>query len=461
MKKKFLTSFTTVFLGIGFIITPTAQAAEPLTEVKNIVKQVYYPGVSDKTLQQAKTIKQLMSKLDSYSEYLTSAQMKQFINSIEMNYVGVGVTVLTHTKGLKITEVVANSPAKKQGIQKGHIITKVNNKNLKGMKYEQAISLLTGKVNTNVTITVLNPKTNQTKSYTMKRQKLNVPNVETKRLAGGVGYIRLNSFASNSARDLQNHMAKLKDVNSWILDLRGNPGGDVEAAEKVIGMFKKAKCAYYIKFAKDKTYYYQPPVKQKKQFNGSVAVLVNQHSASASEMTAAAVKGQKLGTVYGQKTYGKGVQQGLFPLKNNKGYLKLTMAEFFGPTTGTGFTKIHRVGVTPNVKTVVGAEVQTSHKALLQKALAKNSVKTNSYVMSYNKQTMTVKPSKTLSWSKLKNAKVYVMQIGGTTQKVTIKKASHQLVIQPKTTLKKGSTYYVKIKPTTGKSTYTYMRVGN
>lgn len=66
----------------------------------------------------------------------------------------------------------------------------------------------------------------------MKRQKLNVPNVETKRLAGGVGYIRLNSFASNSARDLQNHMTKLKDVNSWILDLRGNPGGDVEAAEK-------------------------------------------------------------------------------------------------------------------------------------------------------------------------------------------------------------------------------------
>ena len=238
MKKKFLTSFTTVFLGIGFIITPTAQAAEPLTEVKNIVKQVYYPGVSDKTLQQAKTIKQLMSKLDPYSEYLTSAQMKQFINSIEMNYVGVGVTVLAHTKGLKITEVVANSPAKKQGLQKGHIITKVNNKNLKGMKYEQAIALLTGKVNTNVTITVLNPKTNQTKSYTMKRQKLNVPNVETKRLAGGVGYIRLNSFASNSARDLQNHMAKLKGVNSWILDLRGNPVPVVGPKNSAIVNFK-------------------------------------------------------------------------------------------------------------------------------------------------------------------------------------------------------------------------------
>lgn len=439
----------------------SVHAKEPLTEVKKLVEKYYYPGITAKTLKNSTTIKELMSKLDRYSVYMTNAEMQEFFNDVEMNIVGIGVTIEPNKKGIKIVDVVKSSPAAKANIEVGDIITKINGVVITSKTLNEVSTLLKGKENTYVNVTVLKAKTNQETVKKIQRKKIALPNVETKRLAGGVGYIRLNSFATNSAAAMQKEMKKLKNVNRWIFDLRSNGGGSVEAATKVIGMFKGAQLAYFEKNAGDSVYYYQTPIKQKTQFNGPVALLVDKNSASASEMTAAAVKGQKLATLYGQKTFGKGVEQGVFELSKKQGYVKLTVAEFFGPTLTGNLMKINKVGVTPNVKTAVGDEIMISHRDLLKKSLAKNT-KLDSMKVAYSKQEITVKPSKNISWPQLKSSKVYLMQIGGVTRKIDVKKSSNkQLKITAPSGLKKGTKYYLKINPTKGKSVYSYVTVSS
>lgn len=436
-----------------------AYAKEPIKEVKELVEKIYYPSVTAEDLKKSTTIKELMSKLDKYSVFMTNEEMTSFLNEIEMTLVGIGVTIEPHKKGIKVIEVVKGSPAAKSGIKAGNVITKVDGVDITSKTLDEVSKLLRGTVNTKVKVTVLNTKTNKQSTKTITRKKIDLKNVEAKRLAGGVGYIRLNSFATNSAAEMQKEMKKLKNINRWIFDLRSNGGGSVEAAIKVIGLFKGAKFAYYEKQAHDATYYYQTPIKQKTQFNGPVALLVDKNSASASEMTAAALKGQKLATLYGQKTYGKGVEQGIFELSNKQGFVKLTVAEFFGPTLTNNVIKINKVGITPNVKTTVGQEVIISHRELLKKSLAKNN-KLKAMKVAYAKQEITVKPSKKMTWSQLKSSKIYLMQIGGVTRKITVKKSSDkQLKITAPSGLKKGTKYYLKINPTKGKSAYSYVTV--
>lgn len=435
------------------------QAAEPIKEVKELVKEIYYPGITSTSLNGAKTIDQLMKKLDPYSVFMTTEEMKKFESDIALEFVGIGVTIIENKKGLAIVEVVKNSPAEKGGIRKGDIITKVNGISLASKKLDEAVALLQGKAKTTVKVTFYRPKTKKETTRSIIRAKITMENVEAKKLAGGVGYIRLNSFSEKSASELQKEMKKMPSVRQWIFDLRGNGGGYIEAAEAVIGMFPNAQIAYLQKYAKDNNYYYQVPQKQKTQFKGSVAILIDKNSASASEMTAAATKGQKLATLYGQTSFGKGVAQSIFELENKKGYVKLTMAEFFGMTSKGSIIKINKVGITPNVKTAIGQEVIVSHGAFLKKSLAKSSVLPSTVIPS-TKQEITIKPSSKITWSQLKTAKFSLYQWGGVTRKITVKKGSgQQMKITAPAGMKKGTKYYLNINPSKGKSAYTYVRV--
>lgn len=436
------------------------QAAEPIKEVKSLVKEVYYPSISAENIKKSTTIKQLMDKLDPYSMYMTKAEMNEFESSIAMEFVGIGVVIIAHKKGLSIVEVIAGSPASKAGFQAGDIITKVNGISLAGKKEDEASAMLKGKAKTSVTVTILHTKTKKEYSEKLTRAKITMKNVESKKLAGGVGYLRLNSFSEKSAQELQSAMKKMPNVKRWIFDLRGNGGGYIEAAEAIIGMFPNSEYAYAQKYAHEKNYIIQLSNKQKTQFRGSVAVLIDKNSASASEMTAAAVKGQKLATLYGQTTYGKGVAQGLFQLSNNKGYVKLTIAEFYGIKSNGHLLKINKVGVSPNVKTTVGQELLVSHGALLKKSLS-TGTKLNDQVIQPNNHKITLKPSKNMTWNQLKTADIRLYQLGGVTRKITLKKSGKQVIITAPKGLKKGTKYYLNIKPNKGKSAYSFIRVAS
>ncbi|ETT87147.1 S41 family peptidase [Viridibacillus sp. FSL R5-0477] len=439
-----------------FFTTSVAYAAEPLDEVKQLVKKYYYPNVSESVLNST-SIGDLTKQLDPYSVYMTKEEYKDFTNSIDMKLVGIGVTIEEHANGLKIISAIKGGPAANGGILAGDIIKAVDGKNLAGEAVQTTIGLITGKENTKVTLTIYRSKTNSTFTKTLIRKVINIPNVETEKLAGNIGYIRLNSYAENSSKEIQKAIKSMPGMKGWIFDLRSNGGGYITAAEEVIGLFPKAQVAYLFKY-KDSETYYTEPIKQKIRWNAPVSITMDANSASASEMTVASLKDQKAAKLYGQTTYGKGVMQQVFSLKDGS-QLKLTIGEFMGPN----YTKIQKKGITPNVKTPVGKEIEYSHRDFLKQQM-KDYNKLSSISQKATQKTITIKSSTKMKWSTMENAKVSLLQIGGKQQSIKVKKTSNkQLKLIPNDKLKPGTRYYVVLKSKTKKSpgAFAEMKVAN
>lgn len=438
-----------------FFTTSVAYAAEPLDEAKELVKKYYYPNVSKSALN-SKTIQEMTSQLDPYSVYMTKDEYEEFANAIDMKLVGIGVMFEEHPKGVVITSIMQNGPADKAGLQAGDIIQAVEDKDLKGEAFQTVWGLLTGKENTEVTLTIYRSTTDSTFTKTLKRKVINIPNVETEKLAGNIGFVRLNSFAENSGKEIQKAIKSMPGMKGWIFDLRSNGGGYITAAGDVIGLFPKAKVGYLLKDKVDT--YSMDPVKQKVRWNAPVSVLTDAFSASASEMTVASLKDQKAATIYGQTTYGKGVMQVVLPLKDDS-QLKLTVGEFTGPKG----KKIQKIGIKPNVTTPIGKEVEYSHSDFLKKQL-KSYNKLSSINLTAAQKTITVKSSTKMNWSTMKKAKVSLLQIGGKQQSIKVQNTSKkQLKLTPNDKLKPGTKYYVVLKSKTKKSpgAYAEMKVAN
>ncbi|MFJ8261868.1 S41 family peptidase [Rummeliibacillus sp. NPDC094406] len=423
-----------------FFTSSFAYAAEPLNEVKSIVKEHYYPKVPTDALN-SKTIKDLMKQLDPYSIYLTKDEYQSFMNSINMELVGIGVTTLENKKGLKITSIIKGSPASKSGLKAGDIITKVDGESIAGKSTESTLSLLIGKENTTVNLTIYRSSTNTTFAKELTRKVISLPNVEKEKLAGKIGYIRLNSFSEGSAKEIQDAIKSMPEMKDWIFDIRSNGGGYVGSAQEVIGLFPTAKHAFLYKLKGTKMYGVDA-IKQKVQWNAPVSILTDKYTASASEMTAAAAKDLKLAKIYGQTTFGKGVMQEPIELSDGS-FLKLTIAEFFGPKN----YKINQKGIKPDVPTAIGKEVEKSHSDFLLKQL-KNYNKLTSIENGSASKSISLKASKNLSWNTMKNANVYLWQIGGVSRKISLKLASgKKLIITPSKQLKPGTKYYLVVQP--------------
>lgn len=444
----------------ALLISPfKVQASEPIKEVKQLVQDYYYPSVSSTKLAQATTIKSVMNLLDPYSTYMTNSEYNDFFHNVEMQVIGIGVTVKVNKRGLEVTEIIRGGGAEANGLKVGDLITTINDKILANFTLNQSTSLLKGKKDTKVKVGFYRPSTKKEYTKNIVRKLINIPNVETKKLSGSVGYIRLNSFSSTSATEIQKAIKSMPSAKKWIFDLRGNGGGDVAAAEKIIGLFKGNNLAYFFKNAHDKALYYVPAVKQKTQFNGPVAVLIDSNSASSSEMTAGALKGQKLATIYGQKSFGKGVMQSFFQTTDKKGYVKLTVAEFFAPSSKLTPIKINKKGITPTIKTAKGQELIVSHQAILKKSFS-NYTKMPTISQKGTTKDIIIKPVNNFNWSKLSTSKVYLMQIGGPTRKITIKKtALNQLKIHASSSIKANTKYYIKLIPKKGKNAYMYVTI--
>lgn len=431
-----------------------ASATPALTEMKQYVNEYYYPGIDASKVKKSTSMKQLSDQLDPYSLYMTADEFSSFYNEVESKLVGIGISVSEHAKGIEILQVFNNSPAKKAGIKTNDIITKVNGQSTANVSLEEATQQLKGKKGTTVQVTLYRPSTGKTYTKTIKRAVVNIPNVETAVLSGRIGYIRLNSFASDSGEEVARAIQDMPDnIKGYIFDLRDNSGGDVSSAENIVSLSKGNKVVCLLKM-KSGTYYVSTN-KQKVHWDAPLAILVNKNSASASEMTAAAYKDQHTAKIYGQKTYGKGVMQQMFELSDG-GFLKLTIAEFRGPQN----TVIHKKGIAPTVQTTVNKELYTSHKAYLVKQL-KRYTKEPNIQQSASKQTITIKPNKDMDWKTLKTARVALMQIGGKTRSVTVKALDKKLVVQSKTALPKGTSYYLRVtsKKQPSKGTYTYVTI--
>ena len=224
------------------------------------------------------------------------------------------------------------------------------------MSVQQASSLITGKEGTTVQIKLLK-STNVVETYTLTRTKFQIPIVTKQLLYGNIGYISFNSFSDDGAALVleAKEALTLQGATSFILDLTNNGGGYVDTAEDLIGLFPNSPYAYNLLFNGGEELFLSS--ENTSLFPPDTKVLVNGYSASASEMTAAALLDQISATLYGQQTYGKGSMQSFFSLSDGS-YLKLTVAHFTGPNG----TIVNEEGVTPNVITEEGRELAKAHQ---------------------------------------------------------------------------------------------------
>ncbi len=286
--------------------------------------------------------------LDEYSAYLTSEQLNDVYSQIEGNFVGLGIELKANGTGLLIVKVIGGSPAERAGIKAGDRITMVNGRPTTKMSTDQAANLLQGEEGTKVEIVAVGAD-DQQRRVSVRREHVEVPSVDDVKILDreyGVGYLKLTCFQKTTSRDLDNALWKLHrdGMKTLVMDLRGNPGGlltsSVEVADKFIedGTIVSTRGRSPIE---DYTYTAHKPG----TWRVPLVVLIDGDSASASEIFAGAIRDHRRGTIVGQRSYGKGSVQGIFPLSVAGAGIRLTTAKFYSPSG----KPISHVGVQPDV----------------------------------------------------------------------------------------------------------------
>ena len=426
----------TVFFLINMWCTAVSAHGSPLDEVKGIVDN-HYIGEIPTNLNDMVSIESIMEQLDSYSMYFTKEEFDVYTGSINNTSIGIGVNIEEHVQGIQVVRTYEGGAAEKTGIIAGDIITKVNGISTERMSVQQASELIKGKEGTTVELEILTTS-NQRQVYKVVRQKFQVPVVTEKLLYGNIGYISISTFSEDGALLVQEAKEKLlkQGATSFILDLTNNGGGYVHTAEELIGLFPNSPYAYTLR-----TRAHSGVVKSVKSdslFPKNTKVLVNGYSASASEMTAAALLDQQSAVLYGQKTFGKGSMQSTFRLSDGS-YVKLSIAHFAGPKG----TIVNNTGILPHIVTEVGKELEQAH---LDAILAN---KTYKKMASLTNVPISKEFTVTFSDDVKAKSNIELVKLGGTNSvPVAIKqKSSTQLVVTPQASLERGAVYLLLIHP--------------
>ena len=307
------------------------------------------------------------AELDAFTGMIWPADLEEFNKTTQGEFSGVGIQIQSDEDGsLKVVSPLEDSPAYKAGIKAGDVITHINGKNAKGITLNQAVKTITGPKGTIVVLTVASPG-GKTKEYTIKRETIKVASVKGwLHLPGGgweymvdpdnkIAYLRMTNFTKDTAKELDKALDDIeaRGGKGVILDLRYNPGGLLTAATDVSDKFLRR--GDIVRTMPERDTGNQQTVARARADDNDTAlpmvVLVNQYSASASEIVSGALKDHSRALVVGERTFGKGSVQMLFPLSERTAYLKLTTSHYYLP----GGRCIHREetstewGVDPDV----------------------------------------------------------------------------------------------------------------
>ena len=281
---------------------------------------------------------------DEYTEYIPASEMKEYTENINGSFVGIGIYMIEDEESNRVLVYypIPGSPAEEAGIQAGDLIISVDGKEYTAEDFDTISNYIKGEEGTKVKIEI--DRNGTRKSFEITRKKINTNPISSKLLNKTIGYIKLPSFDENTSLDFKEKTeALVKDgAKSLIIDLRNNGGGIVDEATKIADYIleKDEKILITVDNTDNKqiTYSTQDPI-----FHLPIVVLVNENTASASEILAAALQENGKAKIVGTKTYGKGVIQTLFTLTDGSG-LKITTAEYYSPKENT----IHEKGVKPD-----------------------------------------------------------------------------------------------------------------
>ena len=322
-----------------------SKISKTLQYYKSFIQEKYFGEMDeDKMLESA--IKGYVEGLgDEYSEYITKEEMEDYMADATGKYVGIGVYISNNTKTNQIVVLapMEGSPAEKAGIKSGDVISKVDGIEYKGEELSEASSKMKGEEGTKVKIEITRDE--QKIELEVERKTIKVNHVEGKVLDNNIGYIQISTFDDGCYEEFKEKYNELssKNIKSLIIDLRNNGGGIVDESINIADMMVDKDKTLLITAAKGGK---EEITKSKTQkvIDMPIVFLVNEHTASASEILTVAVKENLENVkVVGTKTYGKGVIQSIFTLSDGSG-IKLTTNEYYTPNHNT----INKVGITPD-----------------------------------------------------------------------------------------------------------------
>lgn len=283
---------------------------------------------------------------DPYSEYYTEEEFEQIGQSAAGSYCGVGVYVTydENGRGIKILQVIEGGPAEDAGLEEGDIITAIDGNAIELDDFDMATSPLAGEEGTKVTVTIL--RNGKEKDYELTRSVIKQNYVKSGMLDNNIGYVYLAQFTASSVEQFENAVEELKKngAESIIFDLRDNPGGVLNGAVSILDyLLPEGLIAYVEDKYGNRTDYKSTDGTD--ELDIPCVVLVNENSASASELFTGALKDRGYATVVGKKTFGKGIVQSLFSLGDGSG-LKITVERYFTPNG----VCIHGTGIEPDIE---------------------------------------------------------------------------------------------------------------
>ena len=318
------------------------------TEVFAKIKNDYVEPVDDRKLLED-AIRGMLAGLDPHSTYLDKESYKELQEGTTGEFGGLGIEVGMEDGFVKVIAPIDDTPAKKAGIKTGDLIIKLDDTPVKGLSLNDAISRMRGKPGTDITLTIIRNGEEKPLVITITRAIIHVNSVRGRIIEPGYGYLRISSFQATTGRDLRKQLDKLTEENNFklkgvILDLRNNPGGVLNAAVEVSDLFLDKGLIVYTegRIRNSQLKFNAKPLNVIRDL--PIVVLVNEGSASASEIVAGALQDHHRAVIVGQQTFGKGSVQTILPMANEAA-VKLTTARYFTPSGRS----IQASGITPDI----------------------------------------------------------------------------------------------------------------
>jgi carboxyl-terminal processing protease len=332
--------------------TETYEELKTFSEVLTQVQKSYVDETKVKDLVQG-AIRGMLSTLDPHSAYMTADMYKEMQVETKGEFGGVGIQIGVKENRLAVIAPIEGTPAYRAGVKSGDFITKVNDETTKDLTLMDAVQKMRGPKGSKVNLTIQREGTPDPLQFTLVRDTIKIESVKSKVL-DNIGYVRLTQFQESTGRDLSKVLKQFKDqkLQSTILDLRNNPGGLLTSAVEVSEQFLPGgKLVVYTKGRESKKDEWIS--KGKDQMDDSpMIVLVNEGSASASEIVAGALQDYGRAVIVGTTSFGKGSVQTILPLGDGSG-LRLTTAKYYTPKGRS----IQSTGITPDI--VVKAQPPT------------------------------------------------------------------------------------------------------
>jgi len=318
-----------------------------LGEVLEKVQDEYVDEIDQAEVMDS-AINGILQSLDPYSAYMNPKIFEEMQTETSGEFGGLGIEVSMEGGVVKVISPIDDTPAARVGVKAGDYIVKINDEQVQGKTLMEAVNLMRGPVGSPIEITIRRKGLKKAKIFTIIREIIEIKSVISKLIDNEIGYLRLRAFNENSSNQLKGEISKLEKNNKlvgYILDLRNNPGGLLSQAVRISDFFLddgEIVSTRGRKSRENRKFF----AKKGDRIKGKpLIVLINNGSASASEIVAGALQDQKRAVLLGEDTYGKGSVQSIIPLRN-KGAIRLTISKYYLPSGKS----ISEVGVTPDIR---------------------------------------------------------------------------------------------------------------